>query len=231
MMGGWGSGRWQNGKLTTIDMRALDVRRLHRGGLLRSGSAFGWHWTIEGEEVSSIRMRTESDRVVLTYRSRSDGGEWEPMEYPVLVDWTNCHLGGRRPWFLCPARGCGRRVAILYGGRIFACRHCHRLAYASQRERADDRATRLADRIRNKLEWELGILNGDGDKPKGMHWCTFDRLKARHDAYVGVSIAGALRRFGMIEGIDGTEELLRGACICFAMSGTRGRDQASRNDQ
>ena len=38
--------------------------------------------------------------------------------------------------FICPAAGCGRRVAILYRGGIFACRHCYRLAYASSREDA-----------------------------------------------------------------------------------------------
>jgi hypothetical protein len=27
--------------------------------------------------------------------------------------------------FICPAAGCGRRVAILYGGGNFACRHCY----------------------------------------------------------------------------------------------------------
>lgn len=59
---------------------------------------------------------------------------------PVYLDWTACHLGGQRPWFLCPTRGCGRRIANLYGGAIFACRHCYRLAYPSQRETPDDRA-------------------------------------------------------------------------------------------
>ena len=98
--------------------------------------------------------------------------------------------------------------AILYGGRVSACRHCHRLACASQRERADERATRWAGRIRDRFKWEPGILNGEADKPKGMHWRPFDRLKAQHDAYVEVSIAGAVRRFGMIEGIAGIEELL-----------------------
>jgi hypothetical protein len=42
-------------------------------------------------------------------------------------------------WFICPAVGCGRCVAILYGGGIFACRHCYRLAYASSREEAGGR--------------------------------------------------------------------------------------------
>ena len=196
-MGGFGSGR-QGWKATTSDMRTLDIRRLQRDGLLTPGQAFGWHWTRNGEEVASIQMRTEVDRVILNYRSRS-GGEWQPMEYPVYLEWTPCNFGGRRAWFVCPARGCGRRVAILYGGSIFACRHCHRLAYPSQRETWDDRAARRADRIRARLGWERGILNAKGLKPQGMHWRTFERLEAEHDAFVNAAVAGMVERLGLMK--------------------------------
>lgn len=195
-MGGMGSGRrYQGGKDTTSDMRTLDIRRLHRDDLLTPGMAFGWKWTRNDEEVASIRISTEADRVILNYRSRSNGGEWQPMEYPIYLEWTDCNLGGMRPWFLCPARGCGRRVAILYGGSIFACRHCHNLNYECQRESDDDRAARRADTIRRRLGWEPGILNGSGGKPKGMHWRTFNSLKAEHDACVQRSLTGMAKRF------------------------------------
>ena len=193
-MGGYGSGR-QWGQATTSDMRRLDIRRLQRDGLLKPGRAFGWQWTRNGTEVASIQMRMELDRVILNYRSRSHGGEWQAMEYPVTLEWTPCHLGGRRAWFRCPARGCGRRVAILFGGSIFACRHCHKLAYPCQRETDDDRAARRADTIRRRLGWEPGILNGEGGKPRGMHWRTFERLRAEHDANANASLLGIARRF------------------------------------
>lgn len=199
-MGGVGSGRrYQGGKETTDDMRALDIRRLHREGLLTPGRAFGWQWTRGGNEVASIQIRTESDRVILGYRTQRNGGEWRPMEYSVYLAWTDCNLGGRRPWFLCPAQGCGRRVAILYGGSIFACRHCHKLAYECQRETDDDRAARRANTIRRRLGWEPGIFNPSGWKPKGMHWRTFERLKAEHDALVGESLTGMAKRFGLLD--------------------------------
>lgn len=117
------------------------------------------------------------------------------MEYPVALEWTGLHFAGRRAWFLCPARGCGRRVAILYGGSIFACLHCHKLAYACQGKTAEGRAIQRADNIRRRLGWDPGILNGDGGKPKGMRWRTFVQLKAEHDAYVNVSLAGVMRLF------------------------------------
>jgi len=208
-MGGFGSGRGQRGKDTTSDMRPLDIRKLQRDGLLTPGRAFGWHWTVNGEEVASIQMRTEVDRVILNYRSRSNGGEWQPMEYPVYLEWTGLHFGGRRAWFLCPARGCGRRVAILFGGSIFACRHCHNLAYQCQRETDDDRAMRRADTIRRRLGWGAGIANPEGDKPKGMHWRTYERLVAQHDADVESSLAGMAMRLGLVgRGLDGIDDLL-----------------------
>ncbi len=110
------------------------------------------------------------------------------------------NLGGKRPWFLCPARGCGKRVAVLYGGAIFACRHCHQLAYPSQRGAGYDRAARRADKIRARLGWKLGILNPKGwEKPTGMHWCTFERLNAEHDAFVAKSLAGITKHLGMLK--------------------------------
>lgn len=198
-MGGFGSGRRQRGKDTTSDMQPLDIRRLYRVGLLAPGRVFSWQWSVCSREVASIQIRTEVDRVILDYRSRNNGGEWEPMEYPVYLEWTNCTLGGRRAWFLCPAHGCGRRVAVLFGGTMFACRHCHKLAYACQRETDDDRAIRRYNAIRRRLGWKPGFLNGDGDKPRGMHWRTFKRLKAEHNSFVNASLAGAAQRLGLFE--------------------------------
>lgn len=213
-MGGMGSGRRnQGGMITTGDMHPLDIRKLHRDGLLTPGRAFGWHWTVNGNEVASIQMRTEVDRVILCYqnRSRSNGGEWQPMNYPVYLTWTACSLGGRRPWFVCPARGCGRRVAILFGSSIFACRHCHKLAYECQRETDDDRAMRRADTIRRRLGWKAGIANPEGGKPKRMHWRTFERLKAEHDAFANASWAGMAERLGLMNRrLAGIEKKLNG---------------------
>lgn len=189
-MGGSGSGnRWRWAAHSTVsDYRSLDVRRLAREGLLRPGSRFGWQWTCGEVVTGSIRIESEIDRVTLDYRTR-EGGDWEAMRYPVLLSTSPCHLGGLRQWFLCPARGCGRRVAKLYGGKVFACRQCHQLAYPSQREDASDRAARRAEKIRGKLGWEPGILNGGGPKPSRMHWRTFERLVEEHDEWAEASCA------------------------------------------
>ncbi len=196
-MGGPGSGhRWRYGaKATTNDYRTLDIRHWAREGVLRPGYWGGWKWTRDGETVASIQMRAEQDRVILMYRHSSGGGEWKDEEYPVRIVRTPCHLGGSRAWFICPAVGCGRRVANLYGGTIFACRHCYQLAYASARDAAD-RAARRANRLRARLGWEPGILNGSGCKPKWMRWRTFERLTAEHDQFVARSMQAVALKFG-----------------------------------
>jgi hypothetical protein len=38
---------------------------------------------------------------VLIYRVRSFVAEWKSTEQRVSITWTNCHFGGRRPWFIC----------------------------------------------------------------------------------------------------------------------------------
>ena len=186
-------------KSLTDDYRSLDVRRWAREGMLRPGYCGSWQWMRNGEVLASIQMPAEADRVILIYRHRDGGGDWKDEQYPVRIARTPCPLGGSRPWFICPAVGCGRRVAILYGGSIFACRHCYQLAYASTREDAGDRATRRANKLRARLGWEPGILNPDDGKPKWMRWRTFYRLTGQHQELVGRSMHGLAVKLGILE--------------------------------
>ena len=198
-MGGSGSGRrWQRGAETTSDYFSIDIRWLKREGLLKSDASHSLTWTRRGKVTGSINIRFEPGHLILDYLRRDRNGEWQPECYPVRLDTTPCHMGGERHWFLCPARGCGRRVAILYGEAIFACRHCYQLAYPSQREKPGDRAARQANRIRKKLGWQSGILNcaEPWNKPKGMHQITFDRLHLKHDRFVDRALVGIAEQFG-----------------------------------
>ena len=54
-----------------------------------------------------------------------------------------------------------------------------------------------------RLKWEPGILNGNGIKPKGMHWTTFERLQTRHDALVNQTLAGVMAKFGPLREMMG----------------------------
>jgi hypothetical protein len=103
------------------------------------------------------------------------------VEQRIAIAWTPCRFGGERPWFICSvyANGdyCGRQVAKLYdAGRLFACRHCYRLAYASQQESARLRGLWKAQKIRMRLGGSASMLDHFPEKPKGMHWLTYERL-------------------------------------------------------
>ena len=195
-MGGYGSGRRPTRNHGTVsDMRRLDVRKMKREGCLEPGASGRWCWSREGEVVASVCYHALPDALRLVYSVSEQGKGPESLDYRVGLEWTPCYYGGARAWFLCPT--CGRRVAILYGGKVFACRHCQRLAHDCQRERPDDRAARQADKLRDRLGWIPGALNGGGPKPKWMRWRTFRRLKALHDEHVGRMLAGARERFGV----------------------------------
>ena len=136
-------------------------------------------WSLNGEPSGSINLRSKIDRVILSYKHRHYDEPWKAEEYPVTIEWTPCHYGGSRAWFRCPATRCGRRVAVLYGGEVYACRHCHQLAYESQRERPYRRALSRAQAIVERLggTWAEGVP----DRPKGMHHHTYRRLLEKYE--------------------------------------------------
>jgi hypothetical protein len=150
-------------------MWRLDVRWMQRQGFLSPGYSGGVNWSQDGEKVAGIGFTAHDGYIVLKYRTRQGGGEWEDKEYLVRLARTPCNYGKTRPWFLCPC--CGRRVAILWGDSIYACRHCHRLVYDCQREAPHYRLMSRAHKIRDRLGGERWCI-----KPKGMHQRTFDRL-------------------------------------------------------
>lgn len=191
-MGGFGSGR-RRGKNTTDNYKKFDVRKLQRDNLLTPGRAFNLQWT----GGDSIHVSVEPDQLILKYSHKRTDGAWQPMKYPIHIVWTPCNYGGKRPWFICPMGGCGRRVAILWGGDIFACRHCHQLAYACQGEVSHDRALRRAQNIRRRLGGSANMLEPFPPKPKGMRWYTYWRMEDQHYAFYNVALVGMAKQIGM----------------------------------
>jgi len=175
------------GRPTCESCRSIDVRRWHREGRLHVGQDFLCSWNCGGEPYGSIKVHTEADAAVLMFSSRrSQDSKWKSVEQRVPITWTACHLGGRRAWFRCTVysngRYCGRRVALLYGaGELFACRRCYGLAYASQQESLHHRGLGKAQKIRVRLAGSANMFDAFPDKPKGMHWRTYDHLRRAHD--------------------------------------------------
>ncbi len=182
-MGGIGSGRPAGlGRDKVESCRAIDVNRLHREGCLRPGWWGGWQWNRDGEKVASINLCAEEDLLHLAYRACIASGDWEDVEETVRIVRVPCRFGGTRPYFICPGvvNGipCGRRVVKLHGPeRCFLCRHCYRLAHASQSEGTWDRALRRANRIRMRLGGEPGMAAPFPPRPKGMWRRTYERFR------------------------------------------------------
>ena len=132
-MGGHGSSRWGMTvtRTTTEGLPRLDVRALAWAGALEPVTTATVTW---GQDVS---VSTEvpaagADVVIVRYRARRVHSHWLDLEEVVPISRSACTVGGTRVWWTCP--GCGNRRAVLYGFRArFACRVCHRLAYASTR--------------------------------------------------------------------------------------------------
>jgi hypothetical protein len=186
-----------SGKRTVENCRSINVLDWHRRGYFRSLQWFSWAWTRSGAQVASINVEMERHSVTLRYRSRSSGEDWTDVKQRVAIAWTPCRFGGERPWFICSvyANGtyCGRQVTKLYDAdRLFACRHCYRLAYLSQQESAHLRGLWKAQKIRIRLGGSASMLANFPEKPKGMHWRTYERFCRVHDAAQARLIPGMM---------------------------------------
>jgi hypothetical protein len=71
------------------------------------------------------------------------------------------------------------------------------LRYCSQRETKEDRATRAMLKIVQRLDPDdPDPCNDLPEKPKGMHWNTYDRLVERYEAHSDKWGMEIMRRYG-----------------------------------
>lgn len=139
------------------DCRVLDIGEFSRGGYLATPTFGTSRWTVREREVASIGWSYTGAGLRLHYSSASTS-----YDYTVPIIYTTLTSGGQRPWFACPAFGCGRRCSKLYlppWGHVFACRACHDLAYETQQDRWAvrdpwkqlERIAARVDRLRSRL--------------------------------------------------------------------------------
>jgi hypothetical protein len=182
----------------TTDTRiAVDIRELfrHIGGSTGNKVLYRWNSNRGGQvPVATAFTLTSPELITVT----NLGGAM-PNETLDVV-YSSCHLGGRRPWFMCTKLGCGKRVAILYEHpRGFRCRACCGLDYRSHRERPYDRMLRRSRHIRAKVGGGVNLVNVFPPRPKGMHWATYARLLRSEAALWGeISSAASERLCGAV---------------------------------
>lgn len=169
-MGGYVSGRPCK-KQKAEDCRTLDIYKMKRQGCFAQGMRGNWIWSSNGGEVARIAYHCSDGELILDYRVRLFGGEWEPITQSVTLVQTDCNYGGTRTYARCPGvvngRYCGRRVGKLFsGGRYFLCRHCYGIAYSSQSEPRNERMLRRANKLRVALGGRPARLTGLLQSPR-----------------------------------------------------------------
>ncbi len=170
-MGGYGSGSQTRWASKTDEFHRLDLATFTRSGY-RNGNLT---WRRGDRVTGSISYRQSDSHLHLSY-SIGASETREAIDDSFAFDFSEQHFGGVRRWLLCK---CGRRCRVLYGGKYFRCRHCYRLTYESQYERIRVPGMAKAEKVRDRLGMKAGFAYPFGPKPKGMHWRTYRRYRAR----------------------------------------------------
>lgn len=189
-MGGFGSGRLAR-KAKTSSLLDVDLARIKKGKM----GAGCLTWSYGGRRVGSIDYYHGDTFVRLTYRARH-GDQRIDVDQSIRLTETPTQFGGRRSWFMCPL--CSQRCRIVFiAPHGPACRKCCNLAYPSQSEPGHSRDLSRAQAIRQRLGGSANMLDDFPDKPKGMHWNTYDGLRELHDRLEGSSLMGIVEKFGL----------------------------------
>jgi hypothetical protein len=127
-------------QLATNAIPRLDVFMLHRSGALTTGIVTRWQWPLPTLTIT-VTARTEEHRLFLKL---NDGPE---IAYFIIR--RPGTTGNTYPFLGCT---CERSARFLYihENRI-ACRHCHKLGYASQLPRQWNTVQRRIKQLRAKL--------------------------------------------------------------------------------
>ena len=113
--------------------------------------------------------------VSYSYRSK-------PYQYSIQLTKTACNYGHYRHWWLCPK--CSQRVSVLYCAGLYVCRHCIGANYGSQLQQPVDRIYTKLNALRERLGWQVGVIHGIGERPKGMHHSTYERLLVEYEQLI-----------------------------------------------
>ncbi len=176
-MGGIGSGRFfrLNKKATVENQHRIDIRYMNKQNCLIPGTLGRLSWSWNDKKTGAVEFEVKEDSLILYNCYEKSGIDKKNVEKVIYFDQTPCNYGGYRKWFLCPQ--CKRRVAVLYGiGSLFLCRCCNDLTYNSCNTHPTKRIYNNANKLRQKLGGNSGVINFIPDRPKGMHRSTYYKI-------------------------------------------------------
>jgi hypothetical protein len=203
-MGGSGSGSWYrwNKKMVVEDGFTLDISKLIRGkNIIPSQHISGsliWRSVRTGEEKASLGYEANMLSPYSAWLRLFYKHDGIPEDYKIQLTVTSPYYGGMRWWFICPAKGTrAAKLCLPPGGNLFASRAAYRLGYQSQQENTMYRNLTQAQNIREQLGGSGCMDEWIPEKPKGMHWKTYEKLRAKCERYEQRCNAMAAHRFGL----------------------------------
>ncbi len=155
------------------DYACLDQKLLKEQVNMPVGTKFSLRWNMGKRNYHSVlAQRIKNGLFIFTEKDRG-----------YRIRFTQTQLSyGKRTWYQCPA--CGRRCALLYHAGNFACRHCVKPAYDCQNGSQTDYLLNKIIDARQDLWGKDNPLIKDlmescrwFDKPKHLHWKTFERKR------------------------------------------------------
>lgn len=125
--------------------------------------------------------------VNFTYKSREElVAHYDWFDKTIYLEWTECHFGGERPWFVC--QKCGERKGVLFDDVRFHCRKCLDLTYQSSNisdpeKKAMHKLRKIGQKLMPDKELDYRtpikfdqIVPTTPEKPDHMHQDTYNDL-------------------------------------------------------
>ena len=163
------------GKQKLDGLKSLDLRYLHRNGLLVPGKVSNLWWTRKNRVLGSFTVTAAADHIIVNCHAQHN----EETQVVTLTR-MECHLGGTRPFMKCPH--CDRQVLLLYIAPYnLRCRHCSRLTYASRNEGKLDLQFRRVRNARSKLGAPADLTVPIESRAKWKHNAKYQRLRLEAD--------------------------------------------------
>ncbi len=172
-MGGAGSGRRRTGS-KNHDLCRLDLAQI-RGTLpLSSGVSGSITWNNSRSRATSYFSATDEGLQISDHPDESRSSSRQNIEFAS----STTSFGGRRLWFKCPK--CHSRCRVLFKASQWLCGRCSSIHYPTQSMSQNDRCL---DKLAKSKRLISERLNGTDrcypEKPKGMHWKTFNDAQRR----------------------------------------------------
>jgi len=153
-MGGTGSGARRSAYAGNVeDVLALDIRRLRRLGVMRTGGCVieDIHWSTGGLSTPCVRLRVDLSDVerggdMIIAGEMPDGA----IRQRIAIEAVPSGFGGCRCYFICPITAARCEILYYLHGR-FASRAAQHLSYAVQGMNELERARRKAAKLRCRL--------------------------------------------------------------------------------